>query len=185
MSARKFLLTTILAMAGAIPLAARAQTGPGLPGPGPGGPAMGGPPSSPMMGLQGPPTVPPPFMMALRSAKLTPDQETKLREILDSDRSKTMSLMKQLHSIHEQIATKLLSTGTVTEADLAPLSKQAAQIDEQIQQQGLSGALRIRAILTREQIVKMNGFNAQMITINAQIQRLLHGPAPAGGDSTP
>ena len=89
--------------------------------------------------------------------------------------------MNQLHSIHRQIADKLLSPGAVTEADLAPLATQAAQVDERIQQQWLNTALRIRGILTPEQLSKMNTFNRQMSAIRGQIEALMGGSAPGGG----
>ena len=187
MSVKKLLVMAILIMVCSIPLTARAQSG--FPRMGPGGPMAGPPPGGPPnigpMGPPGPPTLPPPFMMALRSTKLTAQQEEKLRQILDSDRATSIVTMKQLHSIHEQIATKLLSTGPVTDADLAPLSKQAAQIDEQMQQQGINTALHIRAILTPEQLSKMSDFHTQMTSINAQIRKLLHGSAAGGGEPTP
>lgn len=137
---------------------------------------MGGPPTMQSMGLSGPPVLPPPFTMALRTANLTADQQAKMSQILDSDRTNSMAAMRQLHSIHEQIASKLLSTGSVSEADLNPLAKQAAEIDQEMQQRALTTALRIRAILTPDQIARMSQFRAQMISINAQIQKLMHAP---------
>ena len=136
-----------------------------------------------MMG--GPAPLPPPFMMALRAAVLTSDQQTKLRSILDSSRSETDPAMEQLHALHEQIANKLLGPGAVTEAEVAPMLLQAGQLDQQIQKQSLSTALKIRAILTPAQLERMNKFNQQMSQIHEQIEKLMHGPTPLPGGSAP
>ncbi len=146
------------------------------------------PPPMPRGGIGGPPAPPlvPPFMLALRSANLTSEQQTKLREILDSSRPESESMLKELHSIHQQIADKLLSSGTVTESDLAPLTRRAGQLEEKMQQQSIATALKIRAILTPEQLAKMSTFNQRMSSIHSQIEALMGGkmapPEPAAGE---
>jgi len=138
------------------------------------------PPPMPHGGMGRPPAPPvvPPFMLALRSANLTSEQQTKLREILDSTRPESESLLKELHSIHQQIADKLLSSGTVTESDLAPLTRRAGQLEEKMQQQSIATALKIRAILTPEQLAKMSTFNQRMSSIHSQIEALMGGKMP-------
>jgi Spy/CpxP family protein refolding chaperone len=114
-------------------------------------------------------------MAALRAIQLTPDQQSKLRQIMDSERSQSEAAMSHLHSIHEQITNKLLGTGRVSEAELAPLSRQANEIDRQVQERSLNTALRVRAFLTPEQLATMNQFHQQVTSINAQIEKLMHG----------
>lgn len=128
------------------------------------------PPSAPML--------PPPFMAALRAADLTPAQQDKMRQILDSGREQTDASTRQLHAIHQQIADKLLGTAPVSEADLAPLAQRASQVDQEMQQQWLMTALRVRAMLTPDQLTRMNAFQHQVTAINAQIEALMHGPVP-------
>jgi len=37
-------------------------------------------------------------------------------------------------------------------------------------------ALRVRALLTPEQLIKMSQFHQQVVAINAQIEKLMQGP---------
>src|ERR1035437_6435045 len=69
----------------------------------------------------GPPPIPPPLMMALRAANLTADQKKQVHDIMESSRTSTASQMEQMHSIRDQIADKLLSSGSVSASALAPL----------------------------------------------------------------
>jgi protein CpxP len=181
MRPNKFLLL-ILVLACAIPILSAAQPGADRPGPlpGPAGAPPGLPPG-PGGRRPGPPPLPPPFMIALRAANLTREQQNKLHEIIDASRSETELTMRQLHSLHQQIADKLLSPGVVTETDLEPLAQQAAQVDQRMQLQWLRTALSIRAILTADQIMQMHKFNQQMIAINGQIESLMRGSRPRGG----
>lgn len=132
---------------------------------------MVGPPPPPSV-----PTLPPPFLVALRAANLTPAQQDKMRQIMDSGREQSDAAMRQLHSIHQQITDKLLGTAPVSEADLAPLAQQAAQVDQQVQQQWLQAALQVRAMMTPDQLTRINAFHRQVTAINAQIEALMHGP---------
>ncbi|MGH6877459.1 MAG: Spy/CpxP family protein refolding chaperone, partial [Rhizomicrobium sp.] len=64
-----------------------------------------------------------PFMMLLKSANLTEAQHAQLHQIMESERSQMKSVYQQSRAIHEQIADKLLASGTVNASDLAPLEK--------------------------------------------------------------
>ena len=164
-------IASILVIACAVPILAHAQGAPGYSPLFPGGP-LGGPPPPPSA-----PTLPPPFLAALRAADLTPTQQNQMRMIMDSGRQQSDAEMRQLHSIHQQIADKLLGTAPVSEADLAPLAQQATLVDQQVQQQWLKTALRVRALLTPDQLTRMNAFHHQVTAINAQIEALMaHGP---------
>src|SRR5215469_11931331 len=84
-------------------------------GPGPGRNFMflsagGGPPM--------PPPIIPPIMMGLQAAHLTADQQSQMSRIMQSNHAQIAPLIEQLHSIHEQIANKLLAPGTVIANDL-------------------------------------------------------------------
>src|SRR5216684_3390452 len=92
---KKFLLTLCLATACAMPVAASAQ--PFHHGPGGG---FGGGMTMPMM-------------MLLRHVDLTADQQTQIHQIMDANFAEARPLMKQLHGIHDSIADKLMTPGTV------------------------------------------------------------------------
>jgi Spy/CpxP family protein refolding chaperone len=146
-------------------------------GPPPGG-MMGGPPGG-MMG--GPPPVPPPLMMALRAANLTDDQKKQVHTIMDSNRTTTAPLMSQMHSIREQIADKLLSSGSVSASDLMPLLTQQEQIQQQLDTQMVSTAIQIRGVMTADQLSKVSAANDKLKAIHSEIESILGPPdaAPA------
>jgi hypothetical protein len=115
-------------------------------------------------------------MAALRAAELTPAQQEKMRQIMDSERNQSEAAIGRLHIIHEQISDKLLGTKAVSEAELASLAQQANEVNEQMQQQWLRTAIRIRSILTPDQLSRMNAFHHQVTAINAQIEALMQSP---------
>jgi uncharacterized membrane protein len=132
-----------------------------------------------------PPMMIPPVMMGLQAAHLSADQQKRVNQILQSNRSQTVPLIDQLQSVHEQIADKLLAPGTVTANDLAPLEDQAAQIDAQIQQQALNASVQIRAILTPDQISRMAQFHQKMAALQSQMKTLMSEELPPAPEPTP
>lgn len=163
MSLRKLLMSVCLATVCAIPVAAFAQPLHHGCGGGPGG--SGGPM---------------PMMMLLRNVNLTADQQTQVHKIMDANFSEARPLMKQLRSIHEQIADQLMSTGTVSSADLAPLQTQENQIRQQLDQQMLATALKIRGVLTPAQLAKAADLHTKMKALHSQMEALTgeNGPPP-------
>ncbi len=129
------------------------------------------------MGLPPPPIIPP-LMMGMQAAHLTASQRKQVGEILRANREQTMPLIEKLHSIHEQIADKLLGSGSVSASDLAPLEEQAAKLDSQIQQQSLDASVKIRALLTPAQVAKMAQFHDKMSALQAQMRDLMKEAAP-------
>ena len=130
--------------------------------------------------------VPPSFMMSLRAANLTPDQQAKIHDIFEKSHKTIGPLFEQLHAIDQQISAKLLGAGPVTAADLQPLQNQAEAIHKQIDGQTLADAISIRGVLTADQICKMAAFNDKMSSLHRQIEELMKGsgngtvPTPPG-----
>jgi Spy/CpxP family protein refolding chaperone len=152
------------------------------------GPAMahghcGGGPGGPEAGFHGG-ALPPPLMMTLRAANLTSAQKEQVHKILESSRSEAKPLFHRLHSLHEQIADKLLSTGQVSMTDLAPLQKQESQIREQLGQQMMATALKVRGVLTPAQLTKVAQVNAKLKEIHKQIEALM-GPSSSDSSGPP
>ncbi len=146
------------------------------PGPGPGEhfpfPPAGG--EFPPM----PPMIIPPLMMGMRAAHLTTDQQNRINQILQANRSQTAPLLRQLQSVHEQIADKLLAAGTVNASDLSSLEDQAAKLDAQIQRQALNASVQIRSILTSDQVSRMAEFHQKMTALHAQMRSLMNEASP-------
>jgi protein CpxP len=122
--------------------------------------------------------MPPPLMMTLRAANLTTAQKDQVHKILEASHAQAKPLFKKLHSIHEQIADKLLSTGKVTISDLAPLQKEQSDVRAQLDQQMMETALKVRGVLTPEQLKKVADVNVKLKAIHKQIEALM-GPPPS------
>jgi Spy/CpxP family protein refolding chaperone len=168
----KFSILIAIAILGSCIGAGAAQAQEGM-GPPPGGP-MGGPPPGGMMG--GPPPVPPPLMMALRAANLTADQQKQVHDIMESSRTSTASQTEQMHSIRDQIADKLLSAGSISASDLAPLLAQQSTLQQQLDTQMISTAIQIRGVLTSDQLSKVADVHTKLKQIHSQIDAILGPP---------
>ncbi len=130
-----------------------------------------------MHGMHGRP-MPPPFMMTLRAANLTTAQKEQVHKILEASHAQVKPLMKKLHSLHEEFAAKLLSPGKLSMSDVAPLQKQQTELRGQIDQQMAETALKVRDVLTPEQLKKVADVNAKLKAIHKQIEALM-GPPPS------
>jgi Spy/CpxP family protein refolding chaperone len=95
---------------------------------------------------------------------------------MDSSRKTTMPLMQQMHSIREQIADKLLSSGSVSASDLAPLLTQQSQIQQRLDSQMVSTAIQIRGVLTTNQLSKVAAANEKLKQVHSEIESILGPP---------
>jgi protein CpxP len=121
---------------------------------------------------------PPPFMLMLRKANLTDNQQKQLRQILETEHRRIEPLFRQLHSVHERISDKLLASGPVSANELEPLQRQATEIQENIQARQLDTALKIRALLTSAQLAKMAQVHEKLRSLHQQIEAILGPPGP-------
>ena len=117
------------------------------------------------------------FSMLFRGADLTADQEAKVRQILAAHRTKTRELMNQLRAAREEMTDKLFAPGTLTAEDLQPVRQRAAQLSEQLSQDRLATALEIRAVLTPEQLAKVQKLKDRFRELHAEMQALPEGKA--------
>ena len=90
-------------------------------------------------------------------------------------------MLKQLRGVHNQIADKLMSTGTVSVSDLAPCRAQETQIQQQLDSQMMSTALQIRGLLSKEQLTRIANLHNQLKSLRAQIDELLGTDMPMMG----
>jgi periplasmic protein CpxP/Spy len=137
-----------------------------------GGPGPGGP-------------LPMPLMMIVRHANLTQDQKNQMHQIMSSSFAQAQPLMKQLRDIHDQIADKLMSAGTVTAADIEPLQQQENQIHQQLDQQTLTTALQIRGLLTPDQLAQAAALNSKLKSLRQQMDALVGDNGPEIRDMAP
>jgi Spy/CpxP family protein refolding chaperone len=115
--------------------------------------------------------------LLLRGANLTADQKTQVQQIVGNHRATFQSLFSQLRAAQDQISSKLLSTGAVSESDLAPQLQQISTLRSQLAEEGLRVALEIRSILTPDQLAKAAQFKTQMQSLRSQMKSLMAPPA--------
>jgi Spy/CpxP family protein refolding chaperone len=125
-----------------------------------------------------------PFMMLLKSANLTDAQKQQVHEILKSEHQQMKSVHQQFEAIHEQLADKLLSSGKVTPADLAPLEQKAYRYQQQIDQSMVDTAIAIRNILTSDQLNHLAQVHKQLQSLHSQIQSIMGSDQPEAGDQS-
>jgi protein CpxP len=142
---------------------------------------MGPPPHGEGMGELGP------LKMLLRSANLTEDQQAQVHQMVQAQRSQVQPIEKQIRALREQMADKLLSVGSVTAADFASLQQQLAQLQAQVADQTLKTALKIRALLSNEQLNRMNQVSHKLQAMHKEMEALMNpeGGAPEPGPGAP
>jgi len=111
-----------------------------------------------------------PFL--IRSANLTPEQETKVHGILSAHRTATRNALDQLRRTQDELADKLLAAGPVQAADLQPQLQQIGQLREQLLQDSAQIALEVRAILTPEQLAKAGQVKTRMKQLQSEMHHL-------------
>ena len=115
--------------------------------------------------------------LRLLVSQMTPDQRKQVRQVFLADRGTMRDTLKALHDAHEALADKMLSAGTVTDADIAPLAQQVATLHQQLLDHGTKVMLQIRAIATPDQLAKAAATKAKLDDLHAQIRTLL-GDSP-------
>jgi Spy/CpxP family protein refolding chaperone len=112
--------------------------------------------------------------------QMTPDQRRQVREVLMADRGARHDLMTQLRDAHEALSDKMLATGAVGEADVAPLLDKIAGLQRQLLQQGAKAMLQIRSIATPEQLAQASATKQRVDQLQDEMGKLLG--RPSGGD---
>lgn len=109
----------------------------------------------------------------LDGVTLTDTQKTKVHALMKAEHQDSKSLRDQLHAVHEQIETTLLSAGDVTEATIAPLEQQEASLMQQLGAKHVASEIAVRNLLTSDQIAKAASIHAQLTALHDQ-EHALH-----------
>lgn len=110
--------------------------------------------------------------LLIRAAKLTPEQDEKVRAILTNHRTVTRNTVEQLRRAQDELADKLLGTAPMQVADLQPLLKQIAALREQLLQDSAQIALEVRAVLTPEQLERAGQVRVRMKQLQSEMQQI-------------
>jgi Spy/CpxP family protein refolding chaperone len=119
---------------------------------------------------------PPPLRLLLRSADLTPEQRPRVGHIMRTSRLQARPLLDQLHSIDEQIASKLLGAKKVTASDFTALQQQKAEVQRRLDQNMIDTSIQIRNLLSPAQLTKMAETHEKLESLHNQLQTLLGPP---------
>ena len=110
--------------------------------------------------------------LMLRSAKLTPEQDAKVKDLVAARRPVARSLMQQIRQSEDDLAGKLLAPGNVNLADVQPQLQHISQLREQVLRDSAQTALDIRALLTPEQLGRAAQANARMRQLQREMRQL-------------
>ena len=111
--------------------------------------------------------------LILRGAHLTPDQQTRVREILAAHRTTMRTLTEQLRQAQDAMTDKLFAPGPVQVADLQPWVQKVAQLRTQLLQESSQIALEVRALLTPEQLAQAAQVKDRLRTLSAEMRQLV------------
>ncbi|HET7875349.1 MAG TPA: periplasmic heavy metal sensor [Methylomirabilota bacterium] len=114
----------------------------------------------------------------LRSANLTPEQQSKIESILSARRTSARAIIQQLRQAQEELGDKLLAPGQVGAADIQPQLQRINQLREQLLQNSAQATLDIRAILTPDQLSKAGQVKDKLRQLRAEMHQLLSPGQP-------
>lgn len=113
--------------------------------------------------------------LLLRGVDLTPEQKTRVQEIMAAHRATSRALLDQMRAAREELGDRLLTPGGLQAEDVSPQVQRIAQLREQLMQEGLRATLEIRGVLTAEQLAKAAQVKARMQALRAEMRTLLGG----------
>lgn len=116
--------------------------------------------------------------LLLRGARLTPDQQARVREILTAHRPALKGLADQLRQVQDELADKMFAAGAVQAADLQAVLQRIGQLRDQLLQESAQTAVEVRALLTPEQLAQAAAVKARMAALRGEMRQLLQPDRP-------
>jgi len=136
-----------------------------------GGPGSCGRPHG--MGMaEGPGMLPLPLLLSV----MTPDQRAQLGDIMKTEKPAMRSLFDKMRAAHEALADRVFAPGKLTAADLEPQVKNMAALREQLVQQALATTLKVRGLLTPEQLAEAAKKKDRLRQLGQEMRSLLPEP---------
>ncbi len=114
--------------------------------------------------------------LMIRAADLTPEQQTRVREILSAHRAAARPVVEQLRGAQAELGDKLLAPGSVQAADLQPLLQRIGQLRDQLARDSAAAALEVRAVLTPEQLARVARTKARLSELREEMRHLMQPP---------
>ncbi len=107
-------------------------------------------------------------MEILHSLNLTEAQKQQAHSIEKAAWAQSKPIMEEMHATHEQLATAMLASGSVTAESLAPMVTQEEQYRSQLDQIRVNTMLQIRALLTPDQLTQAAATHAKLAALHEQ-----------------
>ena len=114
--------------------------------------------------------------LMIRAANLTPEQQTRVREILSAHRAAARPVVEQLRSAQAELGNKLLAPGAVQAPDLQPLLQRIGQLRDQLARDSATAALEVRAVLTPEQLARVAQTKERLSQLREEMRQLMQPP---------
>jgi Spy/CpxP family protein refolding chaperone len=114
---------------------------------------------------------------ALHAVQLSSAQQQQIHQIMSAARAQNAPQLAQMKALQQQMTTTLLSSGSVTEAQLLPLEQQQESIRSQLDLSRMQTAMAIRNVLTSAQLTQAASAQAQLSALHAQEHAIV---APTG-----
>ncbi|CAI3926279.1 Periplasmic chaperone Spy [Commensalibacter communis] len=124
-----------------------------------------------------------PMGMIFQGVKLTKEQKQKIHDIIDAARKEEKTNREAMKSIHDQMATALLSPGKVTDETLKPILEKQAVLEKTTKESHLKTILALRDVLTPEQLAKAKVRYTKIKSIREQMKELREMDAPPPEDA--
>ncbi len=115
----------------------------------------------------------------LDGVTLSDAQQQQVHADIKAGLEATKSTRQALRAIDGQIASAMLSSGSVTAATLTPMIQQQEQLKAQLDQERLTVALQIRGVLTASQIAQAAQAHSALAALHQQEEAIAHPAAQA------
>ena len=109
---------------------------------------------------------------ALGAVQLTDAQKQQIRAIRSAARAQNAPYMAQMQALQQQMVKAMLSSGTVTEAQLLPLVQQQESLRQQLDISRMQSAVAIRNLLTGDQLAQATAAQGQLAALHQQEQAI-------------
>jgi len=123
--------------------------------------------------------------LVLHAANLTSAQHEQIHEIVKSEFTTLKPLFEQLRAGRQAVAAKYFSAGTVSAADLAPLVAANEKTQSRIDEAFVQTAIKIRGVLTPQQIAQAGSVSSQMRQLHQQMRALMFPKGSQSPDGPP
>ncbi len=110
----------------------------------------------------------------LEGVTLSDAQQQQIHADIKAGFEATRTTRQALHALNRQIASTMLSSGSVSQASIMPLVQQQEQLRAQLDQERVAVALQIRGVLTASQLAQAAQAHGQLAALHEQEQAIEH-----------